>query len=486
MIALTAAEVAELTGGRLLAGTGSTEVTGPVVIDSRAAVPGSLFVALPGERVDGHDFAAAAVAAGAGVVLGERAVDLGPAAALVVVDDAVAALGRLARGVLDRLRTDGGGPLVVGVTGSQGKTTTKDLLAHVLAPGGPVVAPVGSFNNEIGAPLTVLRADGATASLVVEMGARGIGHIATLCAIAPPDVGVELVVGSAHAGEFGSLEATALAKGELVEALTADGLAVLNADDDRVAAMASRTRARVLTFGRSPGADVRAVDVELDDRARARFTLQHAGAAAPVTLRLHGEHQVTNALAAAAVALGTGRALAEVAASLSTAEDLSPGRMQVVERADGVTVVHDAYNANPDSVRAALKALVGMATTPSGTRRTWAVLGEMLELGPASRDEHDVIGRLVVRLDVDQLLVVGAGARPIYTGAVMEGSWGEEAAFATDVDDALEFLRPRLRPGDVVLVKSSNGAGLARLATTLISTPTSTTDSTQATEASNS
>ena len=491
MIALTAAEVAELTGGRLLAGTGSTEVTGPVVIDSRAAVPGSLFVALPGERVDGHDFAAAAVAAGAGVVLAERAVDLDPAAALLVVDDAVAALGRLARGVLDRLRARPShagvaGPLVVGVTGSQGKTTTKDLLAHVLTPGGPVVAPLGSFNNEIGAPLTVLRADEATASLVVEMGARGIGHIATLCAIAPPDVGVELVVGSAHAGEFGSLEATALAKGELVEALTADGLAVLNADDDRVAAMASRTRARVLTFGRSPGADVRAVDVELDDRARARFTLQHAGAAAPVTLRLHGEHQVTNALAAAAVALGTGRALAEVAASLSTAEDLSPGRMQVVERADGITVVHDAYNANPDSVRAALKALVGMATTPSGTRRTWAVLGEMLELGPASRDEHDVIGRLVVRLDVDQLLVVGAGARPIYTGAVMEGSWGEEAAFATDVDDALEFLRPRLRPGDVVLVKSSNGAGLARLATTLISTPISTTDSTQATEASNS
>ena len=486
MIALTAAEVAGLTGGRLLAGTGSTGVSGPVVIDSRAATTGSLFVALPGERVDGHDFAAAAVAAGARVVLAERALDLEPTAALVVVDDAVAALGRLARGVLDRLRADGAGPLVVGVTGSQGKTTTKDLLAHVLSPGGPVVAPVGSFNNEIGAPLTVLRADARTASLVVEMGARGVGHIATLCAIAPPDVGVELVVGSAHAGEFGSLEATALAKGELVEALSADGLAVLNADDDRVAAMASRTRARVLTFGRSPGADVRAVDVELDDRARARFTLQHAGAAAPVTLRLHGEHQVTNALAAAAVALGTGRALAEVAASLSTAEDLSPGRMQVVERADGVTVVHDAYNANPDSVRAALKALVGMATTPSGPRRTWAVLGEMLELGPASRDEHDVIGRLVVRLDVDQLLVVGAGARPIYTGAVMEGSWGEEAAFAPDVDDALEFLRPRLRPGDVVLVKSSNGAGLARLATTLISTLTSTTDSTQATEASNS
>ncbi|ABS04667.1 UDP-N-acetylmuramoyl-tripeptide--D-alanyl-D-alanine ligase [Kineococcus radiotolerans] len=478
MIALTAAEVAELTGGRLAAGTASTPVTGPVVVDSRAAGPGSLFVALPGERVDGADHAAGAVAAGASLVLAEREVELPAGAALVVVEDGVTALGRLARGVLERLRSTGSGPLVVGVTGSQGKTTTKDLLARVLAPAGPVVAPAGSFNNEIGAPLTVLRADRGTVTLVVEMGARGLGHIAALCAIARPDVGVELVVGAAHAGEFGSLETTARAKGELVEALPAEGLAVLNADDDRVAAMATRTRARVLTFGRGAHADVRALDVELDALARPRFTLQHGGGRARVQLQLHGEHQVTNALAAAAVALGTGRPLEEVAASLSAATELSPGRMQVVERPDGVTVVHDAYNANPDSMRAALKALVGMA---GAGRRTWAVLGEMLELGPASREEHDLLGRTVVRLDVDQLLVVGAGARPVYTGAVMEGSWGEEAAFATDVDDALEFLRARLRPGDVVLVKSSNGAGLARLATTLIHDTTAATPGTPGT-----
>ncbi|GAA0324195.1 UDP-N-acetylmuramoyl-tripeptide--D-alanyl-D-alanine ligase [Kineococcus aurantiacus] len=473
MIPLTAAEVAELAGGRVHAPSTAQDppisTGGPVVIDSRAAAPGSLFVALPGERVDGADYAAAAVAGGASVVLAEREVDLPAGAALVVVDDAVAALGRLAAGVLDRLRRDGSGPLVVGVTGSQGKTTTKDLLAQVLP--GPLVAPRGSFNNEIGAPLTVLRADAGTRSLVVEMGARGIGHIAHLCRIARPDVGVELVVGAAHAGEFGSLEATAQAKGELVEALPADGLAVLNADDDRVAAMAPRTTARVLTFGRGPHADVRAVDVVLDDHARPGFRLEHAGASASVQLRLHGEHQVTNALAAAAVALGTGGSVGDVAAALSAADPASPGRMQVVERADGVTVVHDAYNANPDSVRAALKALVGMA----GGRRTWAVLGEMLELGAASRDEHDLVGRTVVRLDVDQLLVVGAGARPVYTGAVMEGSWGEEAAFADDVDAALEFLTPRLRPGDVVLVKSSNGAGLSRLAETLISAEASQT-----------
>ncbi len=446
---------------------------GPVVVDSRAVVAGALFVALPGERVDGADYAATAVAAGATVVLAERALELPAGAALVLVEDGVAALGRLATGVLERLREQGTGPLVVGITGSQGKTTTKDLLASVLGDvlDGPVVAPRGSFNNEIGAPLTVLRADAGTRALVVEMGARGLGHIAQLCRIARPDVGVELVVGAAHAGEFGSLEATAQAKGELVEALPADGLAVLNADDDRVAAMASRTRARVLTFGRSAHADVRALDVTLDGRARARFRLEHDAESADVALLLHGEHQVTNALAAAAVALSTGASVADVAAALSRAEPVSPGRMQVLERADGVTVVHDAYNANPDSVRAALKALVGMAadTGPDGTpRRTWAVLGEMLELGAASRDEHDVVGRTVVRLDVDQLLVVGAGARPIYTGAVMEGSWGEEAAFAPDVASALEFLRPRLRPGDVVLVKSSNGAGLARLAEELV------------------
>ena len=477
MIALTAAEVAELTGGRLVAGAASTLVDGPVVVDSRLAAPGSLFVALPGQRTDGAEHAAAAAAAGAVLVLAEREVQVPAGTAVVLADDGVAALGRLAAGALGRLREGGRGPVVVGVTGSQGKTTTKDLLAQVLTPLGPVVAPAGSFNNEIGAPLTVLRADERTAALVVEMGARGLGHIAALCELARPSVGVELVVGAAHAGEFGSLEVTARAKGELVEALPADGLAVLNADDDRVAAMAARTRARVLTFGRSAHAEVRAQDVVLDERARAGFTLVRGDERAEVRLRLHGEHQVTNALAAAAVALGLGLPLAGVAASLSAAESVSPGRMQVVERADGITVVHDAYNANPDSMRAALKALVGMA----GGRRTWAVLGEMLELGPASRDEHDALGRFVVRLDVAQLLVVGAGARPVYTGAVMEGSWGEEAAFADDVDAALEFLRPRLRSGDVVLVKSSQGAGLARLALALTADPL--TDPTTTTEA---
>ena len=296
------------------------------------------------------------------------------------------------------------------------------------------------------------------------MGARGPGHIAALCRIAHPGTGVVLNVGSAHAGEFGSLEATAAAKGELVESLPADGLAVLNADDPRVAAMAARTGARVVTFGLGARADVRALDVRADELARPVFELSAGGRTARVHLRLHGEHQVPNALAAAAVALELGVALEDVAAALSAAEAASGGRMQVVQRPDGVTVVHDAYNANPESVRAALKALAGMA----GGRRTWAVLGEMLELGAASRDEHDAVGRYAVRLDVSKLLVVGAGARPVYTGAVMEGSWGEEAAFAADVEEAAQVLEHQLRPGDVVLVKASNGAGLGPLAERLI------------------
>ncbi|GAA4987773.1 UDP-N-acetylmuramoyl-tripeptide--D-alanyl-D-alanine ligase [Kineococcus glutinatus] len=471
MIPLSSRDVEQLVGGRLTAapaGVDGPVVTGPVVVDSRLAVPGALFVALPGARTDGAEHAGAAVAAGARLVLTQRPVDVpAGAAAVVEVDDAVAALGRLARGVLDRLVT-AGRPVVVGVTGSAGKTTTKDLLRAVLATAGPVVAPRGSYNNEIGAPLTVLQADAGTEHLVVEMGARGQGHIAALCAIAPPRIGVVLNVGAAHAGEFGSPEATARAKGELVEALPADGAAVLNADDARVLAMAGRTRARVLTHGRGVDVDVRAVDVELDAAARARFRLVSrlpgAVGEAGVALRLHGEHQVANALAAATAALAAGVPLPGVAAALSGAEAVSPGRMQVVERPDGVTVVNDAYNANPDSVRAALKALVAMA----GGRRTWAVLGEMLELGPTSRDEHDAVGRLAVRLDVSRLLAVGAGARPVYTGAVMEGSWGEEAAFAADVDSAAALLAEQLRPGDVVLVKSSNGAGLARLAEGLV------------------
>ena len=461
MIALTLAELADAVGGRLVdAPDPAVVVRGPVTVDSRLAGPGALFVALPGERADGHDFAVAAVQAGAVAVLATRPVGV-PA---VLVDDGVTALGRLARAALARLPQ----LALVGVTGSSGKTSTKDLLAQVLTGLGPVVAPPGSFNNEIGLPLTVLRADAATRALVLEYGARGAGHIRYLTELAPPRVGVVLNVGSAHLGEFGSREAIAQAKGELVEALPgadAGGVAVLNADDPLVTTMGTRTNARVVRFGEASDADVRAADVRLDELGRPAFTLVTAGGSAAVQLRLHGAHQVSNALAAAAVALELGLPLEQVAGALAAAVALSRWRMEVVERADGVVVINDAYNANPDSMRAALKALVDLA----GGRRTWAVLGEMRELGDDAALEHDAIGRLAVRLDVSRLVVVGEGAKPTHLGASLEGSWGDESVHVPDVAAALALLEDELAPGDVVLVKASRAAGLERVAEALLS-----------------
>lgn len=462
MIALSLAEVAQAVTGRLDAvEVPATPVTA-VTIDSRAVARGALFVALAGTRVDGHDFAAAAVAAGAVGVLAARPVGV-PA---VVVGDGdagvVAALGRLARAVLGRLS----GTTVIGITGSSGKTSTKDLLAGMLCRLGPTVAAAGSYNNDLGHPLTVLRAEADTRFLVLECSARGLGHLTRLARIAPPDIAVVLNVGSAHLGEFGSREAIARAKAELVEALPADGLAVLNADDPQVAAMASRTAARVLRVGRSAATDVRADDVVLDAAGRASFTLATAEFAARVQLQLYGEHQVDNALAAAAVALAVGMPATEVASALAAAAPVSRWRMEVAERADGVTVVNDAYNANPESMRAALKALAAMST--GGARRTWAVLGAMGELGDAAAAEHDALGRLAVRLNVSRLVAVGPQARLIHAGAALEGSWANESVAVPDAAAALALLRAELEPGDVVLVKASRAAGLERVATALL------------------
>ena len=459
MIALTLAELAEIVGGALTDADPGLAVTGPVEIDSRAVARGGLFVALAGERADGHDFAAAAVEAGAAAVLATRPVGV-PA---VVVDDTVRALGRLAAGVLARLPD----LTVVGVTGSSGKTSTKDLLAQVLGRLGPVVAPVGSFNNDIGLPLTVLRADGETRYLVLEYSARGPGHIGRLTGVAPPHVAVELNVGVAHLGEFASQDVIATSKAELVAGLRPDGLAVLNADDPRVIGMRASVPAscRVVTFGLGP-ADVEATEVELDDTGRAAFTLVAGGERAPVRLSLYGEHHVSNSLAVAAVALDAGLPLAEVADALSAATTVSRWRMEVTERPDGVTVVNDAYNANPESMRAALKALAGMAR--GGRRRTWAVLGAMAELGPDAPQLHQEIGRLAVRLNIARLVVVGPDAAQLHAGAVLEGSWGEESVHVPDVDAAVALLHAELQPGDVVLVKASRSQALERVAAALL------------------
>ncbi|WP_304117856.1 UDP-N-acetylmuramoyl-tripeptide--D-alanyl-D-alanine ligase [Mycolicibacterium bacteremicum] len=490
MIELTVAELADIVGGELADISASdaavTRITGTVEFDSRAVGPGGLFLALPGARSDGHDFAAGAVAAGAVAVLAARpvgvpAVVVPPAAAgdagsgaLEHDDEAgsgaavLAALAKLAAAVATELAA--GGLRIIGVTGSSGKTSTKDLLAAVLAPLGEVVAPPGSFNNELGHPWTVLRATARTDFLILEMSARHPGNIAALAAIATPSIGVVLNVGTAHLGEFGSREIIAATKSELPQSVPESGVVILNADDAAVAAMAEKTAARVVRVSRAPGADVFSADERLDELARPRFTL-HAGAGAvPVALAVHGEHQVSNALAAAAVALECGATLAQVAEALAGAGPVSARRMHVSTRPDGVTVVNDAYNANPDSMTAGLKALAWMARSgPDGRRRSWAVLGEMAELGEDAITEHDRIGRLAVRLDVSRLIVVGTGRSmsAMHKGAVMEGSWGSESVLVPDADAALALLQAELAPGDVVLVKASNAAGLGALADAL-------------------
>jgi UDP-N-acetylmuramoyl-tripeptide--D-alanyl-D-alanine ligase len=393
------------------------------------------------------------------------------------------ALARLAAAVAAELVD--GGLTIVGITGSSGKTSTKDLLAAVLAPLGEVVAPPGSFNNELGHPWTVLRATESTDYLVLEMSARHPGNIAALAEIAPPSIAVVLNVGTAHLGEFGSREVIAATKAELPQAVPSSGVVILNVDDTAVAAMADQTAARVVRVGRSTGADVWAGPVTLDDLARPRFTLHTADGETDIALAVHGDHQVSNALCAAAVALECGASLEQVAAALAAAGPVSKHRMAVATRDDGVTVINDAYNANPDSMRAGLKALAAIAgeagagTFPSqaggpragaGKRRSWAVLGEMAELGDDAISEHDRIGRLAVRLDVSRLIVVGTGRSmsAMHHGAVMEGSWGAEVAMVADVDAALALLRAELRAGDVVLVKASNAAGLGALADALV------------------
>jgi UDP-N-acetylmuramoyl-tripeptide--D-alanyl-D-alanine ligase len=471
VIALTIAEVAAAVDGELV-GDGSVAVSGAVLVDSRAVGAGDLFVALPGERVDGADFVPAAAAAGAAGALTTRP---DPALPCVVVTDPVVALGRLAAAVHRRLVASG--LVTVGITGSSGKTSTKDLLGQVLAAAGPTVSPQGSFNNDIGLPLTVLTADADTRYLVLEMGARGPGHIARLCAIAQPRIGVVLNVGSAHLGEFGSADVIATSKGELVAALPADGTAVLNADDPRVLGMAPRTAAAVVTTGLGPDADVRATGVEFDEAARPRFTLVAGGAEHPVALQVVGEHQVPNALSAAAAALAAGMTPAAVAAALSAAGPRSRWRMEVTRRSDGVTVVNDAYNANPESMRAALAAL---ARLPG--RRRIAVLGAMGELGSEADAAHAQLGRDVVRAGVDLLVSVGPDAAGTHAAALAErsadrgtehdGAQGDgqldSVRYVSDREAARRLLTDELSAGDVVLVKASRSYGLEQLAADLL------------------
>ena len=457
MITMTLGELAGLVAGTLHGADASREVTGAIQFDSRKVAPGDVFLALPGERVDGHDYAAAAVRAGAVAAVVTRPVD----APHVLVGDGLTALAALAAAVVRRLPDC----TVVGITGSSGKTSTKDVVAHLVRRLGPTVAPPGSYNNELGHPYTVLLADADTRFLVLEKSARNIGHIRYLTGIAPPRIGVVLNVGSAHLGIFGSREAIAQAKGELVEALPADGLAVLNADDPLVAAMASRTAARISWVGTAEWADIRALDVALDPLGRPSFTLVTSDGSVPVQLRLAGAHHVGNALSAAAVALECGMALDDVAEGLSSATAASRWRMELTERADGVLVINDAYNANPESMSAALQTLTAVARDRGA--RSWAVLGSMGELGGAAPGAHREVGRLAAELGVAELLAVGGDATHVLEGVRAAAGRLTRARNAVDIDDAVAVLTEELRAGDVVLVKASRAAGLERLATAI-------------------
>lgn len=456
MIPMTLNEIAQVVGASLSdVRDPQALVTAPSAVDSREVVPGGLFVATVGARVDGHDYAAGAIADGAVAVLASRPVGV-PA---LVVEDVQLAIGLLARHLLERIS-----PTVIGLTGSVGKTTTKDLLAQVLERHAATVATDKSFNNELGLPLTVLRADATTRYLVLEMGAGRKGDLTYLTGLAPPQVGLVLNVGTAHVERMGAGSADiAEAKGELVAALPANGFALLNADDPYVMGMAGRTKAQILLYGGSAEAQVRAEDVRMIDRARTAFEMVTPSGRASVELDLIGEHQVSNALAAAAVATALGLGVAEIADGLNAARRRSAGRLEIVERPDGITIVNDAYNASPESMRAGLRAVKALA----GTRRTVAVLGAMGQQADASRARHAEMGRLVADLRFDVLIAVGAGDPLAMAWAAASSNQGMAVHTVEDVAGALNLAIALLEPGDVVFVKASSEIGLGACARAL-------------------
>jgi len=476
MIPLSAAQVARATGGRLV-GVQDPEavVITAVTTDSREVTPGTLFVAKPGDTKDGHAFVPQAAAAGAvlHVMQHEIADEAGEAYPGVLVPDVVEAMGALAGNVIDRLRAEH--PVtVVAVTGSVGKTTTKDLLAGIFGSQGPTVAPRNSYNGEVGVPLTVFTAQEDTRYFVIEMGANHLGNIEYLCNMVRPDVGAVLCVGTAHAGEFGGVENIARTKGEMVEGLTTSGTAVLNDDDARVRQMRTRTQARILSFGlgsapHTPEHEderVWAENVMVGADGCPRFTLHLPdGSAHDIESQLIGAHHVANILAAASVAFAAGVPAPAIVAGLHGRGAQSRWRMERIERPDGVTVINDAYNANPQSMRAALQTLaqMGRGDGESAPRRTVAVLGGMYELGDESVAAHDALGQLLVRMNISHVVAVGDIARPIFTAATLEGSWGDEAQWVATAEDAEDYLMHALQPGDIVLFKSSNAAGLNHL-----------------------
>lgn len=446
MIPMSLTEIARVVGGRAV--QGDVLVRAPASIDSRQISAGGLFVAIAGANVDGHDFVQAAFENKSAAALVSKPVD-GPH---VLVDDVVQALGTLAAHVCAKLQSSG--LKVIGITGSQGKTTTKDLLSAVLAGAGPTVAPTNSFNNEIGVPLTILRADEQTRYLIVEMGARGIGHITQLAQIAQPTIGAVLNVGHAHAGEFQTIKQTAIAKGELFLAIPKEGFAVVNGDDPLVREMP--TAAHRIFFG--AGREVRATNVELNDFAEPSFALSIGDEVGEVSLSMSGEHNVMNALAAAAIAHACGLSLEMITSGLNSFTPLSAMRMERSTRTDGLLVVNDAYNANPESMKAAINALKEMACQG----RRIMVVGTMGELGEQSAQLHSEIGKYASERSVDVLVAIGEFADQYALG------FGSETQTFDDVTAAVAFIEHLAKPDDVILIKASRSAGLERVARGLL------------------
>jgi len=462
MIALTVDEIATAIGG-VVVGDSQVKVSGSVETDSRLVGAGSLFVAKPGEDTDGHLFVEAAVGKGAVAAIVERIVD-GTSIPQIHVEDSVLALGKLAGYVLAKIResTD---LKVIGITGSNGKTTTKNMLREILSTAGETVAPIESYNNEVGAPYSILQTKLSTKFLVVELGAGGLGSIDYLAQISKPDIGVVLKVGLAHVGEFGGIDTTAKIKSELPRALSKNAICLLNADDGYVAEMADLTQAKTIWFGTGSEEGYRATNQSVSISGTSFDLTWPDGTSTKFKLQILGEHHVMNALAAAAVADQLGIKREAIANALEKMPLAERWRMQLLERHDGVSIINDAYNASPDSTKAALQTLAQLGK--SG-RRTIAILGEMAELGESSREQHDAIGRIVVRLNIDHLVVIGQGAKLIHMGAEQEGSWGGESKFFDSIDEALAYVRGMLMAGDLVLVKSSKSANLRFLGDNLM------------------
>jgi len=465
MIPMTIEEIAKAVAAEIKNLDSNIKVQGKVVIDSRKVSKGDLFVAINGENVDGHSFCDAAIKQGAVAVITSKELPGVPSLLVTngnsnsqdVDQPTVIALGKLANYLLTKL------PNIwkVAVTGSSGKTTTKDLLADLGKLIGPTVAPTGSFNNEIGLPQTVLECDENTRVLILEMGARRVGNITKLCEIAKPDTSLLLNIGTAHAGIFTSVEKILQTKSEIIQCLTSSDVAILNHED--VTFPKQITKAQIISFGLD-GADVSAKNVVLDENAQAHYDLEYQGKSSQVNLKIVGSHQVSNSLAAAAAFLKKGIDIDLVARTLSNSVAQSKWRMQIEVSKKNVIVINDAYNANPESMNSAIRTLNQIGAE----KNTFAILGEMRELGDLSLVKHQEVAALILKLEIKKAIIIGSGAKPIYDFLSNNGYQGK-LQYVEIVEKGIAKARELIEPNDVVLVKASRSIGLERVANAIVS-----------------